>query len=87
MMPNDKPKPLPDDGAARLALFREHLTAGDALLVEYENDHGALLVDTFTLSMVVQLADALNEENRARLLGEDLAVMVHLGWKVVGGAA
>lgn len=43
-----------------------------------------LLVDGFTASMLVQVHDALNEENRAKFLALPLIKMVKLGWKLAG---
>ena len=41
------------------------------------------LVDGVTASMLVQIHDALNEENRAKFLALPLAKMVAVGWKLV----
>lgn len=41
-----------------------------------------LMVDAFTAGMLVQIYDALNEENQAKFLGLPLRRMVDVGWKL-----
>jgi hypothetical protein len=42
-----------------------------------------LMLDGFTASMLVQVHDKLNEENRAKFLSLPLRKMVDVGWGVV----
>lgn len=43
-----------------------------------------MTVDLFTASTVVQVYDALNEENKAKFTALSLPKMVGLTWKLVG---
>jgi 2-C-methyl-D-erythritol 4-phosphate cytidylyltransferase len=49
-------------------------------------DGRKLYVDLFTASMLVQVYDALNEENRARFIGLPFLRMVDIGWKLTRAA-
>jgi hypothetical protein len=49
-----------------------------------ENTKGAMWLDHFTASMLVQIADGLNVENRERFEAMPLVNAVDMGWKIVG---
>lgn len=49
-----------------------------------------VLMDAFTASAVVQVYDALNDENKARIekvMGEDIVAATNIVWKVVKKAS
>ena len=74
---------LPDgeERYKRLArVVKEHSMA----VFAYDNKDGALIMDVVSANVVVQVADALKPENRAKLLGMDIGIMVDTAWKVVG---
>lgn len=81
----DTRRELPS-GEERLALLREMVQNGTAQTLKYDNMDGALILDIFTASYLVQVADRLNEQNKAKFLSMDLGRMVDVMWKVVGKA-
>ena len=64
-------------GADRLEQLRAIVREHQAMTIDGE------LVDATTASIMVQVADALNDKNRAKFLGFPLRKMVEVGWKLV----
>lgn len=65
----------------RIEMLREILANKQAQKIRI--DGRKIHVDLFTASMVVQVHDGLNEENRAKFIGLPFLQMVDLGWKLV----
>lgn len=66
--------------ATRIEMLREIVAEKQAKRIRV--DGRKLYVDLFTASMLVQVHDALNEENRARFIGLPFLRMVDVGWKL-----
>lgn len=66
--------------ATRIEMLREIVAEKQAKRISV--DGRKLYVDLFTASMLVQVHDALNEENRARFIGLPFLRMVDVGWKL-----
>lgn len=75
-------KKLPD-GEARYACFQQLVDSRTSALFAYDNRDGALLLDMQTTNLLVSVAGALNERNRAKFLSMDLGAMVDTAWKLV----
>lgn len=76
-------KKLPD-GEARYACLKRLVDSRASSLFAYDNQDGALFLDMQTANLLVSVADALNEKNRAHFLTMDLGTMVDTAWKLVG---
>lgn len=66
--------------ATRIEMLREIVAEKQAKRIRV--DGRKLYVDLFTASMLVQVHNALNEENRARFIGLPFLRMVDVGWKL-----
>ena len=71
------------DGEERLMLFKRMLEEHGLRVFKYDNEDGCLMLDVTTASMLVQIAEKLNPEHRAKYLQMDLGRMVDLSWKLV----
>lgn len=85
-------EPMPDTPEAFLARMRRVVTDRSAVTLRWS---GAVstggkpidsIVDMYTASMLITVADALNPTNREKFLGMELFSMVLLGWRLVEGA-
>lgn len=66
------------DGEARFLRLKTMVDTRSAAC--FKLDSGPQLLDVFTASMLVKIAENLNEKNRAKFLGMPLFEMVTLGW-------
>jgi hypothetical protein len=69
-------------GEERLVFLKEMLSEGQFRVVENELNPEGTILDTFTTSMLVQIAEALSAPQREKFLNLPLWRMVDVGWSV-----
>lgn len=89
MIPEDEPVSVPETvevlplGEERYERFRRMVKEHRATAFAVDNADGCILMDVQTANLLVTVAEALNQKNRAHFLSMDLLVMVDIAWKLV----
>lgn len=69
-------------GEERYARLKRAVKESTAIVIKYDNKDGCLLLDIYTASLLVQVADAL-ERNRAKFLTFDIALAIEFSLRAV----
>jgi len=70
-------------GEERFERFRRQVEDHSFATYAYDNKDGCLVLDVQTANLLVQVAQALSPERRAKFLTMDLGRMVEIAWKAV----
>jgi|JI9StandDraft_1071089.scaffolds.fasta_scaffold426681_1 hypothetical protein len=85
-------EPMPDTADAFLARMRRVVTERSAVTLRWSGTVSTdgkpidSIVDMYTASMLVTVADALSPANREKFLGMEMFPMVMIGWRLIEAA-
>jgi hypothetical protein len=81
----DYPKATPEEQAERMAFFRKIVAEKQCQSIHWINRNGkrqSKQVDLFTASVVCQIYDALNDDNKAIFCSLEPISMINLAYKL-----